>query len=104
MCAFEAAEDRHRSENPVQTSDFDEPWRLAWLLPSKSSRPFEPASGHRVVSFFRTGKNQGIKPMLVPSPKWLDTGNNAWQLAAATFVGLQSIPGLAVLYGGYVKH
>ena len=41
--------------------------------------------------------------MLVPSPKWLDSGNNAWQLAAATFVGLQSIPGLAVLYGGYVK-
>ncbi len=41
--------------------------------------------------------------MLVPSPKWLDTGNNAWQLAAATFVGLQSIPGLAVLYGGVVK-
>ncbi len=41
--------------------------------------------------------------MLVPSPKWLDSGNNAWQLAAATFVGLQSIPGLVVLYGGVVK-
>ena len=41
--------------------------------------------------------------MLVPSPKWLDTGNNAWQLAAATFVGLQSIPGLAVLYGDIVN-
>src|SRR5271156_5176149 len=41
--------------------------------------------------------------MLAPSPKWLDSGNNAWQLAAATFVGLQSIPGLAVLYAGYVK-
>jgi Amt family ammonium transporter len=41
--------------------------------------------------------------VLVPSPKWLDTGNNAWQLAAATFVGLQSIPGLVVLYGGVVK-
>jgi Amt family ammonium transporter len=41
--------------------------------------------------------------MLQPSPKWLDSGNNAWQLAAATFVGFQSIPGLAVLYGGYVK-
>jgi Amt family ammonium transporter len=41
--------------------------------------------------------------MLVPSPKWLDSGNNAWQLAAATFVGLQSIPGLLVLYGGIVK-
>src|SRR6516164_6528523 len=41
--------------------------------------------------------------MLLPSPKWLDTGSNAWQLAAATFVGLQSIPGLVVLYGGIVK-
>ena len=41
--------------------------------------------------------------MLVPSPQWLNAGNNAWQLAAATFAGLQSIPGLAVLYGGIVK-
>src|SRR5258708_745242 len=40
---------------------------------------------------------------LVPSPQWFDTGNNAWQLAAATFVGLQSVPGLTVLYGGIVK-
>src|SRR5271165_6363091 len=40
---------------------------------------------------------------LTASPQWLDTGNNAWQLAAATFVGLQSIPGLTVLYGGIVK-
>jgi ammonium transporter, Amt family len=41
--------------------------------------------------------------MLIPSPKWLDTGSNAWQLAAATFVALQSVPGLVVLYGGIVK-
>src|SRR5258708_8242 len=41
--------------------------------------------------------------MLLPSPQWLNTGNNAWQLAAATLVGLQSIPGLVVLYGGLVK-
>jgi ammonium transporter, Amt family len=41
--------------------------------------------------------------MLVPSPKWLDTGDNAWQLAAATFVALQSVPGLVILYGGIVK-
>src|ERR1700739_2124468 len=34
---------------------------------------------------------------------WLNTGDNAWQLAAATFVGLQSVPGLVVLYGGIVK-
>src|SRR6202047_307434 len=52
------------------------------------------------------GKRQisGGKDMaLVTSPQWLDTGDNAWQLAAATFVGLQSIPGLVVLYGGIVK-
>src|SRR5262247_3049008 len=41
--------------------------------------------------------------MLVPSQEWLNSGNNAWQLAAATFVGLQSVPGLTVLYGGIVK-
>ncbi len=41
--------------------------------------------------------------MLVPSPKWLDSGANAWQMTAATFVGLQSIPGLVILYGGIVK-
>src|ERR1700691_3076237 len=47
--------------------------------------------------------NKGELSMLVPSPKWLDSGSNAWQLAAATFVALQSIPGLVVLYGGIVK-
>ncbi len=40
---------------------------------------------------------------LVPSPSWLDAGDNAWQLTAATFVGLQSVPGLVILYGGIVK-
>jgi Amt family ammonium transporter len=35
-------------------------------------------------------------------PSWLDTGSNSWQLTAATFVGLMSIPGLAALYGGLV--
>ncbi len=34
---------------------------------------------------------------------WLDTGDNAWQLTAGTLVGLMSIPGLALLYGGVVK-
>jgi Amt family ammonium transporter len=32
----------------------------------------------------------------------LDTGSNSWQLTAATFVGLMSLPGLACLYGGLV--
>src|SRR5947199_10169664 len=37
------------------------------------------------------------------TPPWLDTGDNAWQLTAASLVGLQSIPGLVVLYAGIVK-
>src|SRR6266404_6474138 len=39
----------------------------------------------------------------VAAPAWLNSGNNAWQLAAATFVALQSIPGLMILYAGLVK-
>src|SRR3979411_3080363 len=38
-----------------------------------------------------------------PYPDWLNPGDNAWQLVAATLVGLMSIPGLAVLYGGLVQ-
>ena len=37
------------------------------------------------------------------SVAWLNTGDNAWQLTAATVVGLQSVPGLVVLYAGIVK-
>jgi len=32
-----------------------------------------------------------------------NTGDNAWQITASTFVGLQSVPGLVVLYAGIVK-
>jgi Amt family ammonium transporter len=35
---------------------------------------------------------------------WLNHGDNAWQLTAASFVALQSVPGLVVLYAGWVKH
>jgi Amt family ammonium transporter len=38
-----------------------------------------------------------------PTPAWLNTGDNAWQLTAASLVGLQSVPGLVVLYAGIVK-
>ncbi|KAJ3221014.1 hypothetical protein HDU81_010968 [Chytriomyces hyalinus] len=37
------------------------------------------------------------------SNPWLDHGDNAWQLSAATFVGMQSVPGLMVFYAGIVK-
>ncbi len=36
-------------------------------------------------------------------PTWLNPGDNAWQMTAATLVGLMSIPALAVLYGGIVQ-
>jgi Amt family ammonium transporter len=36
-------------------------------------------------------------------PSWLNPGDNAWQLTAATLVGLMSVPGLAVLYGGVMQ-
>jgi Amt family ammonium transporter len=39
---------------------------------------------------------------VVPYPSWLSPGDNAWQLTAATLVGLMSIPALAILYGGIV--
>ncbi|XAR56570.1 hypothetical protein NMG60_11037111 [Bertholletia excelsa] len=34
---------------------------------------------------------------------WLNKGDNAWQMISATLVGLQSVPGLVILYGSIVK-
>ena len=44
-----------------------------------------------------------VWPNSDPNPSWLNHGDNAWQLTAATLVGLQSVPGLMVLYAGMVK-
>jgi ammonium transporter, Amt family len=41
--------------------------------------------------------------MWAPYPSWLNPGDNAWQMTAATLVGLMSIPGLVVLYGGVMQ-
>ncbi|CAI9112865.1 OLC1v1013365C1 [Oldenlandia corymbosa var. corymbosa] len=46
---------------------------------------------------------QNLRPNLLGNPEWMNKGDNAWQLTAATFVGLQSVPGLIILYGGAVK-
>lgn len=40
---------------------------------------------------------------LIPSPGWLNSGDTGWQLTAATLVGIQSVPGLAILYAGLMK-
>ena len=42
-------------------------------------------------------------PYLEGAHQWLNPGDNAWQMTAATFVGLMSLPGLAVLYGGVMQ-
>lgn len=39
----------------------------------------------------------------MPSPPYVSPGNNSWQLTTATLVGLQTVPGIAILYGGLVK-
>ena len=39
----------------------------------------------------------------IPYPSWLNPADNTWQLTAATLVGMMSLPGLAVLYGGLVR-
>jgi len=41
--------------------------------------------------------------LFTPYASWLSSGDNAWQMTAATLVGLMSIPALAVLYGGIVQ-
>src|ERR1700740_224054 len=38
----------------------------------------------------------------VPYPSWLNPADNTWQITAAPFVGLMSLPGLAVLYASLV--
>jgi Amt family ammonium transporter len=41
--------------------------------------------------------------MPLEAPSWLNSGDNAWQLTAATLVGFMSVPGLVVLYGGVMQ-
>src|SRR5215471_19559540 len=40
---------------------------------------------------------------ITPGPGWVNSGDTGWQLTAATLVGLQSVPGLAILYAGLMK-
>src|SRR5262249_35223215 len=54
-----------------------------------------PAQGGRTC--------EALEAVLNPYASWLSSGDNAWQMTAATLVGLMSIPALAVLYGGLVQ-
>ncbi len=41
--------------------------------------------------------------MPLEAPTWLSAGDTSWQMTAATLVGLMSVPGLVVLYGGVMQ-
>ena len=41
--------------------------------------------------------------MPLEAPAWLNPGDTAWQITAATLVGFMSVPGLVVLYGGVMQ-
>lgn len=49
-----------------------------------------------------TGTKDGGDSMLLPSATFVSAGDTAWQLTAATLVGLMTVPGLALFYGGLV--
>src|SRR3984893_4718957 len=51
----------------------------------------------------RSQREQRRQVLPLPYPTWLSPGDNAWQLTAATLVGLMSVPGLVVLYGGVMQ-
>lgn len=38
-----------------------------------------------------------------PGAPWLNKADNAWQMTAATLVGIQSVPGLVILHACFVK-
>src|ERR1700736_2086312 len=59
----------------------------------------------RDAALWRCSETPGAnrRRMLSPYLSWLSPGDNAWQMTAATLVGLMSIPGLVVLYGGVMQ-
>src|SRR2546430_17109541 len=64
--------------------------------------PVNAGPSHAAVARPATGETGGDRRHMhwVPYEAWLNPGDNAWQMTAATLVGLMSVPGLAVLYGG----
>src|ERR1700739_3952404 len=66
------------------------------IRPQRADEILSPASG-------RAGPLEPKAVYMNPYPDWLNPGDNAWQMVAATLVGLMSIPGIAVLYGGLVQ-
>jgi ammonium transporter, Amt family len=55
------------------------------------------------VVAFHDPKGEDVDPSWSAYPTFVNPGDNAWQLTAATLVGLMSVPGLVVLYGGVMQ-
>jgi len=62
-----------------------------------------PALAPEVVNFVAYGRKQGRRSQCSYHHQMARFRQQCVAVGAATFVGLQSIPGLAVLYGGIVK-
>src|SRR5947207_316312 len=67
--------------------------------------PVNAGPSHAAAARPATGQTGGDRRHMhwVPYEAWLNPGDNAWQMTAATLVGLMSVPGLAVLYGGVMQ-
>src|SRR5256885_9867087 len=67
--------------------------------------PVNAGPSHAAAARPATGEAGGDRRHMhwVPYEAWLNPGDNAWQMTAATLVGLMSVPGLAVLYGGVMQ-
>jgi Amt family ammonium transporter len=90
------AQNQAPAAKPAVASTAAPPGPLAQAAPAPATTPPAAAAPAAAAPAAPTGT-------FVAAPAWLNSGNNAWQLAAATFVALQSIPGLMILYAGLVK-
>src|ERR1700757_4521581 len=76
----------------------------AWLVAGFHNPRETVRSSARAGDGVRRIKRQERRHMTWQAyPSWLTPGDNAWQMTAATLVGLMSVPGLAVLYGGAMQ-
>ena len=74
------------------------PFRLATGVCLISPSPCAPADTTRASTALarpRCLDHRAAEMATEAAPEWLDKGDNAWQLAAMTLVGLQSVPTLA---------
>src|SRR5213593_1148631 len=94
-----------QSEPPrsIMALSGNESSRLSWL-PRKRYGVLLISAGLLVATGLVHAALAATNTYPSPSvPSWLDTGSNAWMLTAATLVGLMSLPGLAIFYGGLAK-